>query len=192
MTFISISFFNNLLVSNRVQEISLFTKEQSTFLETTLQNITEGSKNSINLNYSLFNNTSNVSKLTFSVYGFDQFKIETAEMKNKTNYFAHKISDLEGTRYSYSISIVIILPILSAITLVFYIWKKPIIILIFSVLFLAMSIPHFVMMGINTSYFFLSIDICENLNKIVTNKTIPIIGEGIGYYVSCPSKVFYC
>jgi hypothetical protein len=189
MTFISISFYNNLLVSNRVQEVSKFTKEQSTLLETTLQNISEGSKNSIKLNYSLFNNTSNVSNLTLNVYGYDKFKIEAGEMKNKTNLFAQKISDLEGTRYNYSISIVIILPILSAITLIFYFWKKPIFILILSVLFLAMAIPHFVMMGINTSYFFLSIDICENLNKIVTNKTIPIIGEGVGYYVSCPSKV---
>ena len=188
MVFISYGFYNNLKVSNRVQDVSQFTKTQSSLIEATLKNISEGSANALQLNYSLYKNQ-NTTNLTFSVYGYEKFKLETNKMTNNTNDFANRISKLEGTRYNYALSIVIILPVLAGIALLFYILKKPMVILLFSILFFCMIIPHFVMMGINTSYFFLSIDLCENLNKIVTNQTIPIIGEGIGWYVSCPSKV---
>lgn len=181
------SFYLTYSIRNIVYDISEYTNLQSNFLDNTIQNITEGSNNAKNFNYSIKNSTD--INLTYSIYGFDFFKVETNETKNKTINLSNSISRVEGSRYKYSLAIIILLPLLASFTLVFYFLKRPLMIMILSICIFMLVVPQFIMMAMNSSYFFLSIDLCENLNSIVTNKAIPISGEGIGFYTSCPSKV---
>lgn len=152
-----------------------------------LNNITSAVSNLSALKYQMVNDKSVV--LVTDVYGFSSFDIEMKQMMNKTKTFAKELSETENSRYKYGLAILVIIPSLSLIALVAYFLKWSRIILVISICLFMIIIPNFIVTALNTSFFFLSIDLCDNINKIVTNYTIPISGEGIGYYISCPSKV---
>ena len=152
-----------------------------------LNNITDAVSNLSSLKYQMVNFNNVV--LVTDVYGFSSFNEEMKQMINKTKGFANELRDTENSRFKYGLAILVIIPTLSLIALIAYFFKWNRIILVVSVCLFMIIIPNFIVMALNTSFFFLSIDICDNVNKIVTNYTIPISGEGIGYYISCPSKV---
>jgi len=68
-----------------------------------------------------------------------------------------------------------------------YIFKKRELVLISSLLLFSITIPSFVILGLDTCYFLLSIDYCQEVNKYMTTKA-PISNKGLGFYHSCPSK----
>lgn len=157
-------------------------------LSETMQNITDGSNNAKSYNYSIkYNNLSG--NMIFYVYGYDSIKVESEKMKNNLSSFINDISNNEQKRHGFSMSLVILLPILAGLSILFYVLKKQKMILILSISIFLFIIPHLILMGLNTSFFLLSIDGCQNINDIVTNETIPILNEGIGFYTSCASKV---
>jgi hypothetical protein len=50
-----------------------------------------------------------------------------------------------------------------------------------------MTIPSFIILGLDLSYFLISIDYCKDVNKYTTTNAL-IVDKGLGYYISSPSK----
>jgi hypothetical protein len=66
-------------------------------------------------------------------------------------------------------------------------FKKPTVVLLLGLLLFAMTIPSFIILGLDVSYFLLSIDYCKDINKYMTSSAL-IVDRGLGYFISCPSK----
>lgn len=130
----------------------------------------------------------NVSDYTTTIYSYDTIKKEAEVRYANATGFATEIQNSESSRHSYEIACIVIIPLLTIGALVAYFFKKSWIILTISIILFAFIAPACVILGLNTSYFLVSIDFCQDINKYITSDSSPIAHRGIGMYLSCPAK----
>jgi hypothetical protein len=68
-----------------------------------------------------------------------------------------------------------------------FILKKDKLVVIASLLLFAMTIPSFVILGLDISKFLVSVDYCNEINNFV-EKGSPLTSKGIGYVLPCADK----
>ncbi len=68
-----------------------------------------------------------------------------------------------------------------------FILKKDKLVVISSLLLFAMTIPSFLILGLDVSRFLVSVDYCNEINNFVV-KGSPITSKGIGYVLPCADK----
>ena len=153
-----------------------------TQLNVTNQNILDLS------NYSLIHSNKTLD-VNFSVAGAENLIMEYSNMSTKFKDFGETLYHGDTYRYILSINNLIILCILSGLGLLAYFLKRNNFLLIISYAIFLNLIATYIIMGLNSSYFILSIDICQNINLQISNISVPLENEGLGYYISCPSKV---
>jgi hypothetical protein len=124
-----------------------------------------------------------------TIFKLQDIQGEALEYKNSALDFSKEFYNKESSKYSYEIAFLVLLPLLVIGGIGFYFWKKPTFILLSSIVLFALIIPAFVIMGLNTSYFLMSIDFCQNIKENVLSGGAPTAHRGIGFYISCPSKV---
>jgi hypothetical protein len=137
---------------------------------------------------SKLNYTSDLADYTTRIYKFEEIKNETLISSSKVQDFAEISYDTESSRFSYQIACIVMIPVLTIISLLFYKFKKSPMLLLCSIILFALIIPALVILGLNLAYFLLSIDICKDVNIYISSHTKPFMNRGIGVYVSCPSK----
>jgi hypothetical protein len=118
----------------------------------------------------------------------DSIKNETFAYADKAQAFSDEAFNAESSRYSYELACIVLIPLLTIGVIVSYKFKKAYIVLAISLILFALMIPACVILGLNTSYFLLSIDICKDINKYISSDVSPYAEKGIGVYISCPSK----
>ena len=123
------------------------------------------------------------------MFNYDSIKKEINESYDKMMEFLNTSQSGESSRFKYQLSVVIIIPILTILGILAFRFKKANGILVISWLVYLFMIVNFIITGLNTSFFLLSIDLCEEVYKYSTSSLYPFSGKGIGTYVSCPSKV---
>lgn len=184
LNFFILSLFNLFKIfSSATTAVTENISAQATLLKSTVDNINSTQQVLKTLAY-----PTNVSDYTIEVYKFEQIHNETYEYAQKAQDFADEAFKAESTRYSYEIACIILIPLLTIGVVVSYKFKKSYIVLIISLILFALIIPACVIMGLNTSYFLLSIDICKDINKYISSDVSAYAEKGLGVYVSCPSK----
>lgn len=139
---------------------------------------------------SKLNFTSNFSDnfYTTKIYKFGLIQNETLISSNVIQSFAQYSYDTEFTRFAYQVAGIVVTPVLTVISLIFYKFKKSPLLLLTSIILFALIIPALIVLGINLTLFLLSIDVCKDVNIYISSHTKPFMNRGIGVYVSCPSK----
>lgn len=131
---------------------------------------------------------SNSSDYMTKIYKFDSIKNETLISSNMIQDFAQYSYDTESSRFAYQIAGIVVIPVLTILSLIFYKFKKSPLLLLTSIILFALIIPALIVLGINLTFFLLSIDVCKDVNIYISSHTKPFMNRGIGVYVSCPSK----
>lgn len=127
-------------------------------------------------------------EFTTSIYNYDQIYAETELFGNRSINFAINTNSSQNTRYYIEIACIAALPLFTLIALIGYCKGNSVVILIMSLFLLTLIIPTLIIVGLDTSLFIFSIDMCKTINTEIVTQTNPLPGKGIGFYVSCPSK----
>jgi hypothetical protein len=169
--------------SEKVNDISAHIDLESDQMIASIIQIGEDQIKLNNLSYK-----TNITDYITNIYNYDNIKNESLNYANMTKNFVTIFGDAENSRHQYQIASIILIPLLTIIALLGYGIKRSWIILIMSILLFALIIPACVILGLNTSYFILSIDFCKDINKYIQTGVNPYAERGIGVYISCPTK----
>jgi hypothetical protein len=131
--------------------------------------------------------TSNISQYVNSIAKQELILNETDGRVNEAYYFSKKAHNAESSIFSYQIACIVLIPLLTIGALVLFKFKKQNLVVLMSVLIFAFIVPACVILGLNLSSFLVSIDLCQDLNKYVTQQRKPISGQGVGVYLKCPN-----
>jgi hypothetical protein len=130
----------------------------------------------------------NISSFTTNIFKFQEIKKEVSNYSTIMTEFANGIYDSEANRHNFQIACIVLLPLLTIGFIVAFKINKAKLVLLFSLILFIFIIPSCFIMGVNTSYFLLSIDLCKDVNKYVTGQSKPYATQGLGVYLPCPSK----
>ena len=98
------------------------------------------------------------------------------------------MSESETHIRNFNLSNIVIIPFMTVLGIVGFFLKREKLIQIPSVIIFAFIVPCYVIIGLELSNFFLRTDLCSDIRKYTTSDFKPILGKGLGYYISCISK----
>ena len=129
--------------------------------------------------------------LNFKLLENIDFTSEAKIMSTQLVNFGSNISSVDKFRYTLSVINLVFLLIFAILGVLAYFFKRNNILLAISYIIFLNIIATYSIVGLTSSFFMVSIDFCQNVKLQVDKLSIPIKGEGLGFYVSCPSKVKY-
>lgn len=126
--------------------------------------------------------------IDLSLYGQDIIEKDLQQLQNKLDNFEADLKGIQGNKYNYQITSLVLFIIISALGISGYWIRREYIPLIASILLLLLAAPILAISGLETTYTFLSIDFCSTIGNSIISGIIPSEDTGLGSYISCPSK----
>ena len=126
--------------------------------------------------------------LDFSIYGQNIIDNDFNELQNKLNNFQVDLNNIQTNKFNFQISSLVLFIIISIFGISGYWIRRDYIPLIASISLLILAAPVFAMAGLETTYTFLSIDFCSTIGNSIISGITPSENQGLGTYLSCPSK----
>jgi hypothetical protein len=164
-------------------EVSLRVSQEAEILNSTISKIESAQKSLAALDYNTTTTT-----FTKNIFKFQAIKKEVLNYTNIVSQFATEMYDSEAARHNFQIACIVFIPLLTIGFIVAYKMNKAKLVLLFSLILYVFIIPSWFIMGVNTSYFLLTIDFCKDVHKYVTAESKPYATQGLGVYLPCPSK----
>ena len=130
----------------------------------------------------------NFFNLDLSLYGEDIINKDFNELQNKLDNFKKDLNGIQSPKFNFQISSLVLFIIISIFGISGYFVRRDFIPLIASILLLILAAPVFAMGGLETSYTLLSIDFCSTIGNSIISGITPTENQGLGTYLSCPSK----
>ena len=130
----------------------------------------------------------NFFNLDLSIYGEDIINKDFNELQNKLDNFKKDLNGIQSPKFNFQISSLVLFIIISIFGISGYFVRRDFIPLIASILLLILAAPVFAMGGLETSYTLLSIDFCSTIGNSIISGITPTENQGLGTYLSCPSK----
>ena len=123
-----------------------------------------------------------------SMYREDLIRQTNQELNDKYQNFHDDLYKIQKHKFRFQVSSLVLFIIISIVGVAGYWVRREYIPWIASIILLLLSIPVFVMAGLETTYTFLSIDFCSSIGNSIISGITPSEDKGIGTYLSCPSK----
>ena len=126
--------------------------------------------------------------LDFSIYGEEIIEKDFNELQKKLDNFQNDLNSIQVHKFNFQITSLVFFIVISIFGVSGYWIRRDYIPLIASIFLLILSAPVFAMAGLETTYTFLSIDFCSTIGNSIISGITPSENQGLGTYLSCPSK----
>ena len=123
-----------------------------------------------------------------TMYGENIIVETNKELSEKYDYFYDDLYRIQKHKFRFQVSSLVLFLIISIVGVAGYWVRREYIPWIASIILLLLASPVFAMAGLETTYTFLSIDFCSSIGNSIISGITPSENEGIGTYLSCPSK----
>ena len=123
-----------------------------------------------------------------SIYGLSTIEADTKNLLDKYQKFYNDLYLIEKHKYRFQIASAALFVLLTIFGISGYWIRREYIPWTASFLLLLLAAPVFVVVGLDTTYTFLSIDFCASIGNSIISGITPSENAGIGSYLSCPSK----
>ena len=125
---------------------------------------------------------------TTKISYIDEITTEKNTLRDKYTSFASDVQKIQSPKYTFEICFLAIFILLSIVGIIGYWSRREWIPWAMSFLLLCFTVPVLYVIGLETTYAFLSIDFCQTIGNSITSGITPTDTKGLGTYFSCPSK----
>lgn len=158
-----------------------YTEEQKDLLEEILQETKSNQKVLENI----FKGDKNVNT---SIYGLKTIEEDTQNLVKKYESFYDDLYSIQKHKFRFQVCALILYILIAGIGIAGYWLRREYIPWLASTLLILLSVPLFIMAGLETTYTLLSIDFCATIGNSIISGITPSENTGLGTYLSCPSK----
>ena len=158
-----------------------YTEEQKDLLEEILQETKSNQKVLENI----FKDDKNVNT---SIYGLKIIEEDTSNLVKKYENFYDDLYRIQKHKFRFQVCALILYILIAGIGIAGYWLRREYIPWLASTLLILLSVPLFIMAGLETTYTLLSIDFCATIGNSIISGITPSENTGLGTYLSCPSK----
>ena len=126
--------------------------------------------------------------VTTAIYGASLIEKDHQNLKNKFTAFTEDLDHIQKHKYRFQVWLLLLFVILGIGGLAGFWIRRDFIPWIAFMCLMLLSVPIFVIAGLECVYGFLSVDFCAVIGNSIISGVVPSESKGLGVYFSCPSK----